>query len=131
VRHLTGKAPELLISNLRDANHAKTETAASFLATELRTRYFHPGWIEGMKAEGYSGALNVLDTVNNFWGWTATSPEIVRDDQWTEFAEVYVNDKHKLGLNEWFAQHAPQAQAQVIERMMEAARKGYWRADAR
>jgi len=72
----------------------------------------------------------VLDTVNNFWGWTATSPEIVRDDQWTEFAEVYVNDKHKLGLNEWFAQHAPQAQAQVIERMMEAARKGYWRADA-
>ncbi|MWL88917.1 cobaltochelatase subunit CobN [Cupriavidus sp. SW-Y-13] len=130
VRHLTGKAPELLISNLRDANHAKTETAASFLATELRARYFHPGWIEGMKAEGYSGALNVLDTVNNFWGWTATSPEIVRDDQWTEFAEVYVNDKHKLGLNEWFEQHAPQAQAQVIERMMEAARKGYWRADA-
>ncbi|GJG96215.1 cobaltochelatase subunit CobN [Cupriavidus pauculus] len=130
VRHLTGKAPELLISNLRDANHAKTETAAGFLATELRTRYFHPGWIEGMKAEGYSGALNVLDTVNNFWGWTAVSPEIVRDDQWTEFAEVYVNDKHKLGLNEWFERHAPQAQAQVIERMLEAARKGYWSADA-
>lgn len=130
VRHLTGKAPELLISNLRDSNQAKTETAAGFLATELRTRYFHPGWIEGMKAEGYSGALNVLDTVNNFWGWTAVSPEIVRDDQWTEFAEVYVNDKHKLGLNEWFERHAPQAQAQVIERMLEAARKGYWHADA-
>ncbi|PLQ02603.1 cobaltochelatase subunit CobN [Cupriavidus pauculus] len=130
VRHLTGKAPELLISNLRDANQAKTETAAAFLATELRTRYFHPGWIEGMKAEGYSGALNMLDTVNNFWGWTAVSPEIVRDDQWTEFAEVYVNDKHKLGLNAWFERHAPQAQAQVIERMLEAARKGYWHADA-
>ena len=130
VRHLTGKAPELLISNLRDSNQAKTETAAGFLATELRTRYFHPGWIEGMKAEGYSGALNVLDTVNNFWGWTAVSPEIVRDDQWTEFAEVYVNDKQKLGLNDWFERHAPQAQAQVIERMLEAARKGYWHADA-
>ncbi|WP_354684778.1 cobaltochelatase subunit CobN [Cupriavidus necator] len=131
VRHLTGKAPELLISNLRDASNARTETAAGFLASELRTRYFHPGWIEGMKAEGYSGALNILDTVNNFWGWTAVSPEIVRDDQWTEFAEVYVNDKHKLGLNEWFDQHAPQAQAQVIERMLEAARKGYWKADSK
>lgn len=130
VRHLTGKAPELLISNLRDARNAKTETAAGFLATELRTRYFHPGWIEGMKAEGYSGALNVLDTVNNFWGWTAVSPEIVRDDQWTEFAEVYVNDRHKLGLNEWFERNAPQAQAQIIERMLEAARKDYWHADA-
>ncbi|MDF3839820.1 cobaltochelatase subunit CobN [Cupriavidus basilensis] len=129
VRHLTGKAPELLISNLRDANNARTETAASFLATELRTRYFHPGWIEGMKAEGYGGALNVLDTVNNFWGWTAVAPEIVRDDQWTEFAEVYVKDKHQLGLDEWFEKNAPQAQAQVIERMLEAARKGYWKAD--
>jgi len=129
VRHLSGKSPELLISNLRDANHARTESAAGFLASELRTRYFHPGWIEGMKAEGYSGALNVLDTVNNFWGWTVVSPEIVRDDQWTEFAEVYVNDRHKLGLNEWFERNAPQAQAQVIERMLEAARKGYWKAD--
>ncbi|EYS95409.1 cobalamin biosynthesis protein CobN [Cupriavidus sp. SK-4] len=131
VRHLTGKAPELLISNLRDASNARTETAAGFLASELRTRYFHPGWIEGMKAEGYSGALNVLDSVNNFWGWTAVSPEIVRDDQWTEFAEVYVNDKHKLGLNEWFEKNAPHAQAQVIERMLEAARKGYWKADSK
>jgi len=129
VRHLTGKSPELLISNLRDADHARTETAAGFLAAELRTRYFHPGWIEGMKAEGYSGALNMLDTVNNFWGWTVVSPEIVRDDQWTEFAEVYVNDRHKLGLNDWFERHAPQAQAQLIERMLEAARKGYWKAD--
>ncbi len=129
VRHLTGKAPELLIANLRDADNAHTETAASFLATELRTRYLHPGWIEGMKAEGYSGALNVLDTVNNFWGWTAVAPEIVRDDQWSEFAEVYVKDKYKLGLNEWFEKNAPQAQAQIIEKMLEAARKGYWKAD--
>jgi cobaltochelatase CobN len=129
VRHLTGQAPELLISNLRDPRAARTETAASFLATELRTRNLHPGWIEGMKAEGYSGALNMLDSLNNFWGWTATSPEIVRDDQWQEFAEVYVRDKYKLGMDRWFEQNAPQAQAQMIERMLEAARKDYWHTD--
>jgi len=129
VRHLTGKAPELLISNLRDPRNTRTETAASFLATELRTRNFHPGWIEGMKAEGYSGALNMLDSINNFWGWAATSPEIVRDDQWQEFADVYVRDKYKLDLDKWFEKNAPQAQAQMIERMMEAARKDYWNAD--
>lgn len=130
VRHLTGKAPELLISNLRDARAARTETAAGFLASELRTRNFHPGWIKGMQAEGYSGALNMLDSMNNFWGWTATSPEIVRDDQWQEFAEVYVRDKYKLGMDKWFEKHAPQAQAQMIERMLEAARKDYWKTDA-
>lgn len=129
VRHLSGKAPELLISNLRDPRAARTETAASFLATELRTRNFHPGWIEGMKAEGYSGALNMLDAMNNFWGWAATSPEIVRDDQWQAFADVYVRDKYHLDLDRWFERNAPQAQAQMIERMLEAARKDYWQAD--
>ncbi|MEN3113175.1 cobaltochelatase subunit CobN [Uliginosibacterium paludis] len=129
VRHLTGKAPELLISNLRDPRNARTETAAGFLATELRTRNFHPGWIKGMQAEGYSGALNMLDSINNFWGWAATSPEIVRDDQWQEFADVYVRDKYKLDLDRWFEKNAPQAQAQMIERMLEAARKDYWKAD--
>ncbi|MBK9615290.1 MAG: cobaltochelatase subunit CobN [Uliginosibacterium sp.] len=130
VRHLTGKAPELLISNLRDPRAARTETAAGFLATELVTRNFHPGWIKGMQAEGYSGALNMLDSINNFWGWTATAPEIVRDDQWQEFAEDYVRDKYKLGMDKWVEQHAPQAQAQMIERMLEAARKDYWKTDA-
>lgn len=130
VRHLTGKAPELLISNLRDSGAQRTETAAAFLATELRTRNLHPGWIKGMQAEGYSGALEMLDSLNNFWGWTATSPEIVRDDQWQDFADVYVRDKYRLGMDRWFEQHAPQAQAQMIERMLEAARKQYWHADA-
>lgn len=130
VRHLTGKAPELLISNLRDPRAARTDTAAGFLAAELRTRNFHPGWIKGMQAEGYSGALNMLDSINNFWGWTATSPEIVRDDQWQEFNDVYVKDKYKLGMDKWFEQNAPQAQAQMIERMLEAARKDYWQTDA-
>jgi cobalamin biosynthesis Mg chelatase CobN len=49
-------------------------------------------------AEGYAGTLQVLDGINNFTGWTTVSREIVRDDQWQEFVDVYVRDKHKLGL---------------------------------
>jgi cobaltochelatase CobN len=48
--------------------------------------------------------------------------EIVRHDQWQEFMDVYVRDKHKLGLKTWFEQHNPHALAQSIERMLEAAR---------
>jgi cobaltochelatase CobN len=80
-------------------------------------------------AEGYAGTLQVLDATNNFWGWTAVAREIVRDDQWQEMVDVYVRDKHQLGLAEWFEQHNPHALAQTIERMVEAARQGYWRAD--
>lgn len=129
VRHLDGKAPELYISNLRGAGAGKVEGAAQFLAKELATRNFHPGYIEGLKREGYAGTLQVLDGINNFWGWQATAREIVRDDQWQEFVDVYVRDKHKLGLKQWFESKNPHALAQSIERMLEASRQGYWKAD--
>lgn len=129
VRSLTGKSPELYISNLREADNPKAETAAQFLARELRTRQFHPGWIEGLKKEGYSGTTEMLDAINNFWGWQVTAPDIVRHDQWQEFVEVYVRDKHKLGMQAYFEEVNPAALAQMMERMLEAARKGYWKTD--
>ncbi|WP_431862126.1 cobaltochelatase subunit CobN [Azospirillum sp.] len=129
VRQLTGKSPELYISNLRESGNPRTETAAGFLAKEMKSRYFHPGWISEMQKQGYSGTLEILDTVNNLWGWQATAPEVVRDDQWDELKAVYVDDKLNLGIKEWFEKNNPHAQAQVIERMLEAARKEYWHAD--
>lgn len=129
VRHLDGKAPELYIANLRGSGAGKVEGAAQFLANELATRQFHPGYIEGLKKEGYAGTLQVLDALNNFWGWQATAREIVRDDQWQEFVDVYVKDKHQLGLTQWFESNNPHALAQSIERMLEAARQGYWQAE--
>jgi hypothetical protein len=57
--------------------------------------------------------------------------EVVRDDQWQEFMDVYVRDKHRLGLKDWFEQHNPHALAQSIERMLEAARLEQWDADPR
>jgi cobaltochelatase CobN len=130
VRHLDGKAPELYISNLRGQN-PRAEGAAGFLAKELATRNFHPGYIKGLMKEGYAGTLQVVDGMNNFWGWTAVAREIVRDDQWQEFVDVYVRDKHQLGLKKWFERHNPHALAQTMERMLEAARQGYWQADAK
>ncbi|QDX79872.1 cobaltochelatase subunit CobN [Denitratisoma sp. DHT3] len=130
VRHLDGKAPELYISNLRGNGAGTVEGAAQFLAKEMATRQFHPGYIKGLMAEGYSGTLQVLDATNNFWGWTAVAREIVRDDQWQELVDVYVRDKHKLGIRQWFERDNPAALAQVMERMLEAARQGYWQTDA-
>jgi cobaltochelatase CobN len=129
VRHLDGKAPELYISNLRGSGGGRVEGAAGFLAKELATRNFHPGFVKGLMAEGYAGTLQVLDGINNFSGWQVVAREIVRDDQWQEFVEVYVRDKHGLGLRAWFERENPHALAQSIERMLEAARQGYWEAD--
>jgi len=79
--------------------------------------------------EGYSGAVSLSSHLSNFWGWQVVDPNVVREDQWQEFYEVYVNDKFELKIDEWFEQTNPQSQAQMLERMLEANRKEYWQAD--
>jgi len=129
VRNIDGKSPEMFISNLRNPKQEKMETVNSFMSKELRARYFHPRWIEEMQKEGYSGTLNILDTVNNFWGWQVVDPQNIRADQWQEFFEVYVNDKYEMDMKDWFEEHNAEVLAQISERMLEAVRKGYWQPD--
>jgi cobaltochelatase CobN len=128
VKHLDGTAPQLYISNMRDPQRARLQTAERFLATELRAVYQHPNWLQEMQAEGYAGTLQLLNAVNNFWGWQVMDRNVVRDDQWQEFHDTYVNDRYELGLREWFEASNVAALAQIAERMLEAIRKGYWEA---
>ncbi|TBU77868.1 cobaltochelatase subunit CobN [Pseudomonas daroniae] len=125
VRHLDGASPALYISDLRKTR-PRTSGAAEFLASELRSRYLNPQWISAMKEEGYAGTLELLDVTNNLFGWQAADPSTVRADQWQALHDTYVMDKRDLQLDRWFEQHNPTAQAQLIERMAEAIRKGYW-----
>ncbi len=128
IRKIDGASPRLYISNMRDPNRTKLQSAEGFMASELRAVYQHPRWVAEMKDEGFAGTLALLKTVNNFWGWQTMDRNIVRDDQWREFMAVYVEDRYALGVREWFEQTNPQAMAQITERMIEAIRKDYWQA---
>ncbi|WP_444945259.1 cobaltochelatase subunit CobN [Microbulbifer sp. VTAC004] len=130
VRNLDGKTPEMYVSNLRRKDNIKTQTLGEFVNQEMRSRYFHPRWIEAMQESGYAGATAILDRVNNMWGWEVMTPETIRDDQWQEMFEVYVDDKYQMDMREFFEEHNAEALAQMLERMLEAVRKGYWPADA-
>lgn len=123
-----GQRPELYISNLRDASRGRMEAADQFLGREIRTRYHHPRWLQGMVDEGYSGTTTLQDTVENLWGWQALAPDMVRDDQWQRFFEIYARDAYELGLEEWFETHNPQSLTRIMERMLDAIRTGHWEA---
>lgn len=125
VKKVSGKNPKLYISNAR-SKEAVITSAESFLSNELRTRYQNPQWIKGMQKEGYAGTVQILKIVNNLFGWQAMDSNMVREDQWQSMHETYVMDKRDLKLNEWFAEHNATAQAQLVERMIEAIRKDYW-----
>lgn len=125
IRHLDGKSPSLYIADLREQT-SRITSAARFLADEMRTRTLNPHWISGMQQEGYAGTLELLNAVNNLWGWQVTDPGTVRADQWQAVHDTLVRDIRQLGLKAWFEQNNPTAPAQMVERMIEAIRKGYW-----
>lgn len=125
VRHLDGRSPQLHIADLRDPS-SRIIAADRFLADEMRARTLNPHWIAGLKQEGYAGTVEIVKTINNLWGWQVADPATVRPDQWQQVHDTFVRDSRDLGLAGWFERHNPAAQAQIIERMVEAIRKGYW-----
>jgi cobaltochelatase CobN len=126
----TEKSPELVITNTRDPGRAEMTSIDKFIGTEFRSRYVNPTWIEGMKKEGYAGAGEMRQFVEYLWGWDATVTETVDDTMWQETFGVYVEDKHNLGMQQFFEKSSPFAYQDITARMLETVRKGNWQADA-
>ena len=64
--------------------------------------------------------------VEYLWGWQVTTPDAVSQAYWNQVKEVYVDDKYRQGLKDFFAAHNPWAYQSMTARMLEAVRKGYW-----
>lgn len=129
IRRAGGEAPSLYISDAR-AGEPKAVAARDFLSAEIRSRYINRAWIEAMQAEGYAGTLAVVDLADNLFGWQAVAPGMVRQDQWQALHDVYVRDERGLGLRQWFQTNNPTAERQVVSRLRDAIRKGFWSPDA-
>jgi cobaltochelatase CobN len=129
IKSLDGKSPQLVVTNTRNPSKPEMTSMDKFIGTEFRSRYVNPTWIEGMKKEGYAGAGAMREFVEYLWGWDATVTELVDDNMWKEAFDVYVQDKHKLGMKEFFEKNSPFAYQDITARMEETIRKGYWKAD--
>jgi cobaltochelatase CobN len=130
VRNLDGESPELVVTNTRNPSDPEMMSIAEFIGTEFRSRYINPTWIEGMQQEGYAGAGEMRAFTNYLWGWDATVSETVDDAMWQETFAVYVQDKHGLGMKEFFDTNSPFSYQDITARMIETVRKEYWDADA-
>src|SRR5690606_26091410 len=77
----------------------------------------------------YGGGAGMIKFVEYLWGWDATVTEVVDDSMWNEAFEVYVRDKHQMGMKEFFDSNSPHAYQEITARMLETIRKDYWQAD--
>lgn len=128
VRQVNGATPDTLLLNMADPSNARHETLDQFLGREMRARYLNPTWINAMLKEGYAGARLVSQVVDNLWGWQVTVPEAVDGAKWQEMFETYVQDKHRLDIqNKFRAAKNLLAYQSLVDRMLVAVNKGYWK----
>lgn len=126
IRELDGKSPELAVTNMMNPARPEMTPIDRMMGMELRSRYWNPKWIEGMKKEGFEGANKMSEFVENMWGWQVTVPETMDAARWEQTFEVYVEDKYGMDLKEFFSKKNPYAYQAITARMLETIRKGYW-----
>jgi cobaltochelatase CobN len=119
-----GRAPELYVANLRRPGRERLDDFRQTLSAELRGRVWNPKWIREMQRSGYAGAREMADHLENVYGWQATTPEQVDGSIWEKNYEVYVEDRHGLGLKEFFAKENPHARQYLLARLLEVDRQG-------
>ncbi|QJW99044.1 cobaltochelatase subunit CobN [Frigoriglobus tundricola] len=124
----TGRQPKLLFSDVRGA--PKVRDFDEVLATEAHVTMLNPKWLKGMMENSYSGAGMMAEVVRNTSGWEATRKGAVSQDLWNEIHAVYAKDKHGLQLREWMDKVNPHARQEILATLIEANRKGDWKADA-
>ena len=107
VRTLDGRSPELLVTDMQTAGQEKMRPLAEFMGLEFRSRPMNPVWIEGMMKEGYAGAHEMREHLENLWGWQVTLPDSVGAEKWEAVYRTYVEDQHELGLDTFFEKAAP------------------------
>ncbi|WP_422923417.1 cobaltochelatase subunit CobN [Singulisphaera sp. PoT] len=130
VERVTGRKPEYLFSDVRDFDKAGIVRAEDALAREFRVRLFNRKWIEGMMKEGYAGADQISNMVNNAMGWEVVREGSVPRQTWEQIDAIFVKDELGLSIRPWFESENPFAFQELTSTMLESIRKGYWKADA-
>jgi magnesium chelatase subunit H len=96
------------------------------VALEARTRVLNPKWYEGMLSHGHEGVRHIECHLTNTVGWSATTGQVA---PWVyqQFTQTYVLDE---AMRERLAALNPKAAAKVVNRLIEAQRRDFWRPDA-
>jgi cobaltochelatase CobN len=96
----------------------------------LNARYWNPKWIREMQKAGYAGAREMAVTMENLYGWQATSAEHMDGTFWQSSYDVYVADKDGLEMDKFFEQANPHARQFMLARMLEVDRQGSYKFSA-
>ncbi|MBU3955027.1 cobaltochelatase subunit CobN, partial [bacterium] len=122
---LKGKGPKVYWGDTRNLKRPRVRTMKNEIERIVRTRLLNPEWIEGMKKHGYKGAGDISKRISHVYGWDA-SAEVVADWIFDDIGRVFVLDEKNRNF---FKQNNPWALEEITRRLLEAEKRGVWKAD--
>ncbi len=120
-----GKSAPVYIGD-QTSGQGAVRTLNEQVALETRTRTLNPKWFEGMLKHGYEGVRQIETHVTNTMGWSATTGQV---SPWVyqKISETFVLDEV---MRNRLADLNVTATAKVVNRLLEAHRRDYWKPDA-
>jgi len=124
VQSESGKRPMVLVADTT-RELVKVEGAEESIRRGIVTRTANPRWLDAMIEHGYNGVTKIADKVEYMIGLSATIGGI-EDWMWNMVAENTVFDRER---SERMKNVNIFAYRKLIKRLLEAAKRGYWKAD--
>lgn len=100
----------------------KPKELEEVLRLEYRSKLLNPKWAEAMAANGSGGAFEISQRMTAMLGWGATV-DYKEHWTWEQAADTYAFDEEMASK---LRESNPQAFANVVRRMLEAAGRGMW-----
>lgn len=130
IKNVTGKEPDAYFNDLRTPGRAKIQDAEEAAMVEARSTVLNPKYIKEMMEEGPGAAGTFAEVFRNSYGWKVMKPDMLKDHLFDEYKAVYIDDKLKLNIREYFEKKNPAALQEMTAVLLETARKGLWKTDA-
>lgn len=124
VQHLAGAPAALYHGDFSVPGAPRIRTLREEVARVVRARAVNPKWLEGVRRHGYRGAAEIAATVDNLFAYGATT-DVVGDHQYALVADAYLHDDT---TRDFLQRHNPLALQGIGEKLLDAMRRGLWRA---
>lgn len=128
VENVTGKAPEMYLSDYRNRFRPRMQGLKEAMGVESRTTLFNPAYIKEKMKGGASTANTFAKTIRNAYGWESMREHTLGDAWWDQLYNTYVEDALGLGIQNYFERTNPAALQEITAVMLETSRKGMWSA---
>jgi cobaltochelatase CobN len=126
VRGITGKDPRAYFTDTRSRLNPVVQDAKEAVWVEARATILNPKYVSAQLLEGATAAENFAEAIRNTYGWNVMKPDIIDNELWEKYYDMFQKDKHDLGVKSFFEEKNPWAYQELTAVMLETIRKGYW-----